>query len=426
MLTIKPTVILGGGPAGIGAGLVCGESGILLERTDKPGGLCKSLTIGGAVFDLGGHSFHTPHVVVRERVFASLPMFEQQRNARCFVDAKLIPYPFQQNFHLLDDATRIACEDGLKKATDGLNASNYEEYLRSRFGDGIAEKFMLPYNRKLWGEDLQRLSCDWVNERVAPPKGDKHAIMKDGKRVPLTQNHLVAYPSKGGFEQVFTTLAEEVANISFSDEAYRIDTEERLLYRAGREPLQYRNVISTSPIQNLLQMIDKVPSELLNDAMRLESLEMRIVLIVVDHKVDTPVQRIYAADQDIPFHKLAINHNSSDYLRALPTHGLIAEVSSTPEMTLNDAELKEAVLQSLLQLRLIKKPAEATHIEVHHVKYGYPVPTHGRLEIIERIRSWLADRQIFLAGRFAEWAYINSDEAINRGVNLASMLMHSR
>lgn len=419
---MKNTIIIGGGPAGIAAGLVCGTSSTIIERSDSLGGLCKSPVIGGAVFDLGGHSFHSPHVEVKDLVFANCTMFEQQRDARCFVDGKLIPYPFQRNFHLLDDATRIACEQGLKSVSDVRAAQNYEDYLRFRFGDGIAEKFLLPYNRKLWGEDLQRLSCDWVHERVASPAGDKQAEMKDGKRAPLMQDQLVAYPAYGGFEEVFASLAKKIRNVSLSDQVVHIDTAKRLIFRKNGAPLEYENIISTIPIQHLLRMIDDVPRQLVNEAMRLESLEMRIVLVVIGHKVDTPIQRIYVADPDIPFHKLAINHNSSDYLRSLPTHGLIAEVSSTPEMTLNDSELKDAVLTSLLRLQLIQTPEEVTHMEIRSLKHGYPVPTHARSEIVESIRCWLANHDIFLAGRFAEWAYINSDEAIYRGMKIASIL----
>jgi protoporphyrinogen oxidase len=154
------TIIIGAGPAGIGAGMICGNSGVVIESSERPGGLCQSLTLGGAVFDLGGHSFHTPHPDLKARIFSTLPMFEQRRDARCFVDGQLIPYPFQQNFHMLDNDTKIMCEAGLKMASGGANAANYAEFLQARFGRGIAEKFMLPYNRKLWGADLQRLVCD--------------------------------------------------------------------------------------------------------------------------------------------------------------------------------------------------------------------------------------------------------------------------
>jgi len=38
----------------------------VLEGATEVAGLSRSLVLDGAVFDLGGHSFHTPHPVVRE------------------------------------------------------------------------------------------------------------------------------------------------------------------------------------------------------------------------------------------------------------------------------------------------------------------------------------------------------------------------
>jgi UDP-galactopyranose mutase len=356
-------------------------------------------------------------------IFSTVPMFEQKRDARCFVDGQLIPYPFQKNFHFLDEAVKIECEAGLRESSSGQDARNYAEFIRSKFGSGISDKFMLPYNKKLWGANLERLSCDWVHERVASPKGEKEAIMINGNRAPLTEDQIVAYPETGGFEEIFLTLAQRLPNISLADQVVRIDAKSKVLYRTGGMPIKYQNIISTIPLPQLLKCIDGIPSDVLLDVEKgLDALAMKIVFLVVNYPVNTNIQRIYVADPDVPFHKLVVNHNSSNYLRALPNQGLIAEVSLTPEMKLTDEELKEAVISSLLHLNLITSKSDVSHAEIMHLKYGYPVPTHKREKIITRIRDWLAERKIFLVGRFSEWAYINSDEAMYRGIRLATDL----
>jgi hypothetical protein len=42
------------------------------------------------------------------------------------------------------------------------------------------------------------------------------------------------------------------------------------------------------------------------------------------------------------------------------------------------------------------------------------------------VRAWMAARGIALAGRFAEWAYVNSDEALSRGLRLGQSLRGDR
>ena len=58
----KPTVILGGGPAGLTAGYVLAKQGlpvIVLEAEDQVGGIAKTAVRDGYRFDLGGHRFFT-------------------------------------------------------------------------------------------------------------------------------------------------------------------------------------------------------------------------------------------------------------------------------------------------------------------------------------------------------------------------------
>jgi len=68
-LKSAPVLVLGGGPAGIAAALGLESYGLLLERAQSLGGLGMTLSFGGAVFDLGGHSFHTPHPFIRDDGF---------------------------------------------------------------------------------------------------------------------------------------------------------------------------------------------------------------------------------------------------------------------------------------------------------------------------------------------------------------------
>jgi len=66
---VSDAVIIGAGPAGLGAAIALGERASVLERDASPGGLCKTVELAGALFDLGGHSFHTPRKAIRNLAF---------------------------------------------------------------------------------------------------------------------------------------------------------------------------------------------------------------------------------------------------------------------------------------------------------------------------------------------------------------------
>lgn len=417
-------VIIGAGPAGIGAGLALGERAIVLDSRPDVGGLSGTIELDGAIVDLGGHSFHTPHSSVRELVFNALEMYEQQRDARCFTHGKLIPYPFQKNFHAIGNPQITQeCEAGLEAVQSETPARNFEEHIQQRFGPGIAKHFLLPYNRKLWGDNLQRLAADWAGERVASATDTKEKFTTDdGKRKPLQSNTMVAYPSQGGFGEIMIALARRLSDLRLRKTVTGIDCHRRVVHFSDGEILSWQQLISTMPIDKLLSLISDTPLSLIEDSQRLEKLSLALVIVVIGHPVDTPIQRIYSADEHQPAHKIAINHNSSPWLRSRPHHGIVGEVSYLPHKPLVESNLEERVVRGLQQTGIIKSLDEVRTTNTIKAPYAYPVPTHERDVIINRIKSWLEERAIYTLGRFGEWAYINSDEAIYRGLQLGESL----
>lgn len=68
----------------------------------------------------------------------------------------LIDYPFQKNIHQLDKEELLECLFDL--FTVGNNKfDNFQEMLYCKFGKAIAEKFLIPYNEKLYACDLNKL-----------------------------------------------------------------------------------------------------------------------------------------------------------------------------------------------------------------------------------------------------------------------------
>lgn len=413
-------LIIGSGPTGIGTALGLDNDCLVLEAGWEVGGFSMSIEINGAVFDYGGHSFHTPHPEVRDLVYGSLDMYEQKRDARCLFQGELIPYPFQKNYRQLSNPSVVAaCREGLERTSDGKQSAHFEQFIEERFGPGIAEHFMLPYNQKLWGRDLKRLATDWTSQRVAAPEGEKEAFdQKGGQRKPLQGNTKVGYPAKGGFGEIWKALGKKIKHIELGKRVTSINPRKKIVYTQDGAEYPYDNLVSSMPITILLQLIEGTPKYLIQRAGELDNLSLKLGLVVINHPVDTEIQRIYSAEEHIAPHKTAINHNSSDYLRSLPKHGIMMEISEGPEKKLIRQDINRWILDNLLEMRLIRSESEVEKIRIHEAKYAYPVPTHNRNEIVEDIQNWLNENQIYSIGRFGQWAYINSDEALHRGLVL--------
>src|SRR5690554_595251 len=198
MMREVQALVVGGGPSGLAAAYALQGDTLVLEKESSVGGLCRSIHVGEGVFDIGGHSFHTPYPEVYELVQELMDdrLFLQQRSAWVYTHDALIPYPFQRFYDRIPDPRVVQeCEEGLRAAGGSEDAGDFETYILRKFGKGIAEHFMLPYNRKLWARDIKNISTEWTKERVAGPKGAQETFdTQGGERKPLQPDTQVGYP----------------------------------------------------------------------------------------------------------------------------------------------------------------------------------------------------------------------------------------
>ena len=420
------TLVIGAGPAGLSLAYHLQSDTLVLEKEDRVGGLCRSFHLHGGVFDIGGHSFHTPFPEVRALVTGIMDgrLHTFQRDARVYTYGTLIPSPFQKFFEQIPDPEVVGeCRAGLQDANPSPEADDFEEYALRRFGHGVAKHFMLPYNRKLWGPNLKRISCEWTSERIAGAKGSKEEFKTiGGKRTPLQAETYLQYPNKGGVEEICKRLATHVPAIELNQEVARIDPQHKVAWTANGESYRWERLVSTMPLPELLRVIEGTPPELLELVERLDYLSLRVEFLLVGRQLLDVPQRIYVPDPEIPPHKIAFNHTSSAHLAELPRHAIMAEVSYSREKTIERETIAQRTVEALIEMGVLRSVNDVVwkgHVEV---KYAYPVYTHERQDIVQEIRRYLEPFDIYTLGRFGGWEYINSDHCIWRGMRLARQL----
>lgn len=420
-------VIIGTGPAGISAAYHLhqrGEPYFLIDRQKRIGGLCQSFTLANATFDIGGHAFFTKHTYVRDLLekIAFEPFYKQSRSAWVYSHNVYIPYPFQANLYGLPQEVIEECLIGLVDVVKTPSISppqNIQEWIYQSFGEGIAKHFMIPYNEKIWAHPLDIVSPNWASDRIIEP--DYKSIIsgalyrKDFRNYP---NAVVTYPGKGGYERIVEYLAYDLdlKNNFIEGEVSSIDVNNHTLTLSGGQTFSYTNLISTIPLNELVQKTIEVEYPVITAAQKLKAFSLYLVnLVVKRHPTSTDMQRIYCANPEVPFHKLVMNANSSQSLREEGLFTYQAEVSFSSYKQIQKNNLEQQVIEALQKMNLLKVNESILASSLIEVPLAYPVYTSDWLTARQTIFSYFEPHGVICAGRFGEWLYINADDAIMHG-----------
>src|SRR6266508_1129802 len=174
-------IVLGAGLAGLTAALTlqaADEDWLVLEQEERPGGHARSMHLDGFVFDYGPHILFTnePEIESLIRDLLGENMRAQERRAFIYhAEHDLYTrFPFQAHLFGLPVGVVRECLVGLVEALQAqargeFSPRNYEEWMCGFFGNGIAERLMIPYARKLWTVEPAVMDFSWIGRRVPTP-----------------------------------------------------------------------------------------------------------------------------------------------------------------------------------------------------------------------------------------------------------------
>jgi len=427
VMELVKTIIIGAGPTGLSVDYHLNGNGIVLENLPVVGGLCRSFEMNDVVFDIGGHSFHTAHNTIRSFIPNELgvELFLQKRDARILFKGSVIPYPWQRFFHLIDDKKVVEdCIKGLEMRPQYSQPKNLHDFILVKYGTGIAQHFLFPYNRKLWRHNLGEISCDWASERIVSFRNKPSAeINASEQRTPLDENSLVGYPAKGGFNVIFKKMAARLSNIQFEQKVCFIDPHSNLLRTSRGDVFKWEKIVSTMPVTELVTMVRDVPNHIVQLANELPYVSLQVDFFVTSEPLVGVPQRLYCADADMPAHKIVFNSLSSENERNKPYHSIISETSIGDFGKSSCCDRTARIFKRLCDVGLIKDKMKILSHRYELVKYAYPVRGRQVKRIMDSLNAYLEHLGIYSIGRFGQWEYINIDQCFLKSKQLAERLI---
>jgi UDP-galactopyranose mutase len=324
------------------------------------------------------------------------------------------------------------CGDGIMEASAPLVESqaaprNFEEFIYKVWGAGIAKHFAIPYNRKLWAVPLTEMETSWLGGRVPLPDLDE---MIEGalspKPKPMGPNARFGYPLRGGFQKLMDGWVPRLkGELRLNSRIVRVSPRQHTVLLSDGTELGYDYLVSTMPLPVLVrQMGEEAPSDIRAASNALRYVSVRCVHIGVGRENLTDKHWIYYPE-DTVFHRIFVQGNASPHCNPPGGFGLTCEITYSPHKPLpcEGDDLVRRCIEDCHKVGIFRPedPIWATaQVDMPH---AYVVYDHGRSEAVSRIREWMGEQDILLAGRYSEWEYYNSDHAFIAGQRAAQRVM---
>jgi len=420
--------ILGGGLAGLTVAAHLESESEVLEGGSRPGGHCQSVVEHGFTYDAGG-----PHIMFSRNqqtldFMVSLlngNVNRARRANKIFYKNRYVKYPFENGLFDLEPQDRFECLYHYIH-NDHPAPSNFKEWIYRTFGTGLAEKYLIPYNEKIWNVPAEQMSLDWVEGRVPkPPIEDVIKAAVGVETEGYTHQLYFQYPAVGGIEEIPKGMAARVRNITPEFVVRHVrKTRDGWLVSDGASERVYERVVSTLPIVEMTHIFEGVPQEIKDCAAALRFNSLFTVTIGLASERLPEYTAIYVPDPELVFHRLSFPAMFSPGNVPKGQSLVQAEITSNPGdgiWELSDDEVLQKVIAGLQAMDLIR-PSEICYTNVIRTQYGYVVQDFTYRKYLDKAKSYFEGEGVALCGRNAEFEYINMDQCIERGIKVATRL----
>lgn len=384
---------------------------LIIESDNQVGGYCKTIKKDGFVWDYSGHFFHFKDEKIKEYLLERMDttqIINCKKNTQIYYKGRYIDFPFQKNIHQLEKQEFIDCLYDLFDPKS-MDENTFKDMVYNRFGKAIAEKFLVPYNEKLYACDLDKLDKDAMGRFF--PYVEKEDIIRNFKNPNNTSyNTYFTYPQGGAIEYVNSLLTRiDTQKIALNESLISVDLENKVC-KTNKRTIKYSKLISTIPFPFLL---DKV-----NLKYNKEDYTYNKVLVFnlgFDSKgEDVKNNWVYFPEKDFRFYRVGYYDNIFSTNRM----SLYVEIGFNSDEKINEKLELEKVLSDLEKAK-IKSPKQKLICYSSIVMSPAYVHINSKnLSEIQKIKESLALKNVYSIGRYGSWTYCSIEDNIIEAKNL--------
>lgn len=441
--------VIGGGPAGMTAAYeVSKKLGPkvtvldLYEKSDRVGGLSKSIDLWDQRVDLGPHRFFSHdrdiNALWLEVVGQNYDIVNRQ--TRIYYKKRFFDYPIKA-FNALNglgifEAARCMLSYLIERLYPTRDTSTFEGWVTSRFGKRLYTIFFKTYSEKLWGIPCTDLDSDFAAQRIKKlslfeavknalftGKGNKHATLVDQ----------FAYPTRGTgsvYEAMQVQIEKLGGKIHVNTGVEKVITsggKARSIQLENGEIFEYDHIISTMPISLLIERLPEVPKSIVDLSKRLSFRNTILVYLRVDRTDLFSDQWLYVHEGSVEVGRV------TNFRNWLPT--IYGDSDSSilcleywcyfedPLWKQEKEELIQRATEEIVRTGLVNE-GDVKQGHVVRLPRCYPVYFSGYTEVIKPLEEYLSSvAGLHVIGRYGAYKYNNQDHSILMGMRVSENIL---
>ncbi len=396
-------IILGAGPAGLTLANRLLENGItsflVIEKEAEAGGLCRSAFCDNAPLDIGGgHFLDVRRPQVNDFLFRFMPKSEWNlftRNTKINLNGTAIDHPLEANIWQFPIPEQVAYLKSIAQA--GCNAhapepSRFTDWIFWKLGDKIANTYMLPYNQKMFGKQLDSLGTYWLDKLPNVSFEDTLYSCLEQKPYGSQPGHAsFYYPKKYGYGELWLRMAAQIpGHIYYNSTVTGLNFDACSVTLDNQEVVYGKKIITTIPWTSIADFTG------MPETLRHKIRSLQHTGIVVEYHAEllqTTAHWIYIPAPDLAHHRILVRHNFCPH-----SSGYWTETNA--DRCAYDA----------------RDPFQ------HYNQYAYPLNTLEKPAIMEELMRFSQSKNVFALGRWGEHEHYNSDLTVAKALLLGDKL----
>ena len=385
---------------------------LIVEKEKEVGGYCRTTKRNGYTWDYAGHFFHFKTDEFKKKfldVVSKDDIVTQDKCTKILYNNSMVDYPFQTNIHQLEKSEFIDCLYDLFNKEEKEKYNNFLDMLYGKFGKSIVEKFLKPYNEKLYAVDLTKLDVEAMGRFF--PYADKEQIIKNMKESNNSSyNNSFLYPKDGAgsfIKILYDNLDKNKVLLNTS--VTSINEKKKTAILSDGTNIEYEYLINTSPLNRFLDLFDDKYNDLKN---KLSYNKVLVFNLGFDKKSKLNKEHwIYIPSKDCNYYRIGFYDNilGTDKL------SMYIEIGYSKNEKITQKEIEKQLkltIKNLEEQGIIDKDFKLVD---HQTIIMDPAYVHIEKKTNEKIKDLFIKfekNNIYSIGRYGAWTYCSMEDCM--------------